>query len=390
MLNRKGLVLISGTIVMCLFVVCWHQQATWRSWYYARQLSSAHAEKRLDVAVRLEHLGLAGSQAAVNLLRSPRERACQNAAFGLEYMLKQWSSTDPRYEATLQYLADTCAGFSPLGQRELLFLLQQLLAEQKELAVGQVLIASRLLSQIGAQAETRLAALEVSAQLLQIWCSSPTPEANSQDQTRSNLNGFPEALLKQVKAWVVAGLKDENAAVRSASVQLAAFPRLNALELLPPLLVGARADVSPEVRYLAILALGAEEGLLSTDQICRFLNDEASVVRVSAERVLRARGLGDTQVKLGKLMYHSDPAARAGLAALIGEHPELDSLVWLERLSRDPIPAVRAAAARAMDQQQDQRVLTLLGHLAAEDGDLTVQEIARFFWERHPTAGPAK
>ena len=378
MLSRKRLTLIiSVAVVLCVLIVVWWQQAAWRGWCYARQLSSAHLEKRIDIATKLERLGLSGSQAVVNLLCSPRERACQNATFALEHMLHHWSSEDRRYELTLQYLADTCANFSPLGQRECLLLLQQLFIEQKAPTTGQVLVATRLLSQVGAQAETRLAALEVSAQLLQSWCTQ-----SDQDQHRSNLVGSPETLIAQAKAWAVAGLKDENPAVRAAAVQLAVVPPLHALELLPPLLLGAQSDASSEVRHLAILSLAEAEALLPTDQICRFLNDEAPTVCLAAERVLRARGLSDAQVKLGKLIYHTDPAARAEVAALVREHPELDSFVWFERLSGDPAPAVRAATIRAMNQQQDPRVLTLLGHLAAEDNDPTVQEIARFFLER--------
>jgi hypothetical protein len=380
MLSRKRLAFaISAVGVICLVLLIAWQQATWRSWYYAHQLSSAHPEKRMESATKLEHLGISGAQAVVNLFSSPRERACQNAAFALEHILNHWGGNDPRYEAALQYLAEACPSFSVLGQREALLLMQQLFAERKEATASQLLVASRLLSQVGAQPENRLAALEISAQLLQLWCTNPPAETSGPDRSANNSRRSAEALIAQAKAWVVAGLKDDNPSVRVAAVKLAVVPQLHAEELLPPLLLGPRADASPEVRHLVILALGEADVLLTTDQICRFLSDEALMVRLAAERVLRARGLPDNQLKIGKLMYQSDPAARAEVAALVCECPELDSFLWLERLSRDPAPAVRVAAARAISRQQDLRGLTLMRHLASEDADPTVQEIARFF-----------
>lgn len=380
MLSRKHLALaISAGGVICFVVLIAWQQTAWRSWYYAHQLSSAHPEKRMDSAAKLEHLGITGAQAVVNLFQSPRERACQNAAFALEHILNHWGNSDPRYEAALQYLAETCPSFSVLGQREALLLMQQFFAEQKEATASQLFVASRLLSQVGAQPENRLAALEISAQLLQLWCANPSAETSDPGRSATNSRGSAEALIAQAKAWIVAGLKDDNPAVRAAAVKLAVVPQLHAEELLPPLLLGARADPSPEVRHLVILALGEADVLLTIDQICRFLSDETPLVRLTAERVLRARGLPDKQLKIGKLMYQSDPAARAEVAALVCECPELDSFLWLERLSRDPVPAVRVAAVRAISRQQDQRGLTLIRHLASEDTDPTVQEIARFF-----------
>ena len=61
------------------------------------------------------------------------------------------------------------------------------------------------------------------------------------------------------------------------------------------------------------------------------------------------------------------------------EVPDLDTGVWLDRLTRDPSPAVRAAVVRAAGESREERWRPRLRTLADQDSSPTVQQIARFY-----------
>ena len=130
---------------------------------------------------------------------------------------------------------------------------------------------------------------------------------------------------------------------------------------------------------LALLALGEHEKLLSTDDLCNYLNDSDKEVRSATERILMVRGLSQKQIKLAKMMNDQNPISRAELPELVLGTPEVDSLQWMERLTRDPSPAVRAATARALGSSSDSRLGSLLIKISEQDKDQTVQQIARFY-----------
>jgi hypothetical protein len=89
--------------------------------------------------------------------------------------------------------------------------------------------------------------------------------------------------------------------------------------------------------------------------------------------------LSPNQIKLAKLMHDQNPMNRAELPALVMTTPEVDTYLWMERLSRDSAPAVRAASARAISTNQDQRLNSLLKEIAEKDADASVQQIARYY-----------
>ena len=91
------------------------------------------------------------------------------------------------------------------------------------------------------------------------------------------------------------------------------------------------------------------------------------------------RGLSQKQIKLARMMNDQNPMNRAELPELVLGTPEVDSFQWMQRLTRDPSPAVRAATARAIGSSSDQRLSSLLKEIAEQDKDQTVQQIARFY-----------
>jgi hypothetical protein len=364
MRNPKRLGWLCGLLVLLgLLGVAFWQKTALCSWYYTRQVRSADPQRCSALAAKLEALGGVGVRAAIDLFQSADEQACQNARTVLVELLQHGNATDSRREEAWQYLAQRSSLFSTAGQGECLSMLEQMLREGGEATASQILVATRMLSHVGSRAGSRHTALEMTAQLL----------------GHENVN--TEALVAQAKAWVVAGLQDGDAATRAAAVRLAAVPSVHALELLSALLLNTQPDSSPEVRELVILALGENEMLLNSENLCRFLNDAAQPVRTATERALRARGLSSGQITLARMLQHPQPSARAEVPALVLSIREVDTYVWLEKLSRDPAPAVRAATARVLAQQRQERFGDLMRHLAETDQDPTVREIARFFRE---------
>jgi HEAT repeat protein len=361
MLAKRRLVLgaLLVLIVLGAGLGVWQRQTVW-AWYQARQLSGVGTEQRQAYVTRFEHLGSEGVTALVRVLRSDDVQACQNAGFVLGKLLSVWPESDVRREAVLTAFAESLSQFSANGQAECLYVMQHVLSGQTEPSPEIVAVMARLLGQIGSNPEARQAALELTADLLR-------------PDTITN-----ETLLTQARAWVVAGLRDANPNVRAAAVRLAVVPALRAHDQLAPLVVGT-ADPSADVRQLILLALGDHEELLNTDDLCRYLHDESHAVRSVCERALRARGLSPRQVMLARLVTDPRPAARAEVPALVLQTPELDAVIWMEKLTRDPAPAVRAATARALGEEGDAKLHTLIRHLAERDSDPTVQEIARYF-----------
>jgi hypothetical protein len=94
---------------------------------------------------------------------------------------------------------------------------------------------------------------------------------------------------------------------------------------------------------------------------------------------LRSRGLTEDQVRMGRMLTDSRPAARLDLVALLRDDTELDLRMWLLRLSRDPSPAVRAAAVRTAGELRVFQLTERLSEMADSDPDATVRPIAQFY-----------
>jgi hypothetical protein len=58
---------------------------------------------------------------------------------------------------------------------------------------------------------------------------------------------------------------------------------------------------------------------------------------------------------------------------------DLEPGVWLRRLSHDPVPAVRAAAARAAGENDQVDLSDRLTQMAQSDPSPTVRQLARYY-----------
>jgi hypothetical protein len=176
------------------------------------------------------------------------------------------------------------------------------------------------------------------------------------------------------RALVRPALQHPDTAVRVRAATMALRPELDQFDLLVPLL----KDPAAEVRRLALLAVGPSRTLIADDDLLRWLHDDDPEVRRLTETALRSRGLRSRDIKLGRLLTDPRSAARLELLILLRDDTELDLSAWLRRLSDDPVPAVRAAAARLADERQVFQLTDRLTAMATADADLTVRQAAAY------------
>ena len=152
------------------------------------------------------------------------------------------------------------------------------------------------------------------------------------------------------------------------------------LSTIVPLL----ADPVVDVRRAAILAVGPTPAdgptVVGPEELFPCLHDADRDVRELAVSALKSRGLDDGQVELARQLVSPNAADRLQLLHdLAIEHATIpDPSPWLERLSRDPEPAVRAGTARVAHERR-LRFTSWLDRLADHDPDPTVRQVAGWY-----------
>lgn len=181
---------------------------------------------------------------------------------------------------------------------------------------------------------------------------------------------------------VAAGLASPAPAARLAAVRMAMHPRIKMRGDLVPLL----SAPEPEIRRAALFAVGpATDGdaVIGDEDLFRWLHDPDADVRKGCYDSLVSRGRTDPEISLGRRLANPDPAERLKLLLDLRYDDDVpDPEPWLERLSRDAEPAVRAGATRvAVEIAADRRlpVPVWVGRIADIDPDATVRRVAGFF-----------
>jgi HEAT repeat protein len=145
------------------------------------------------------------------------------------------------------------------------------------------------------------------------------------------------------------------------------------------LVVPLLRDSSVRVRESAMLAVGAQPNVVSTDDLLGWLHDGDAGVRALCEKALRSRGLQERHIRLGRLI--TDPSARVRLKLIdmLKRTTDLEPGVWLRRLSHDPVAAVRAAAVRAIQEQELATLADRIEQMAQNDPCPTVRQLAQYY-----------
>jgi hypothetical protein len=184
------------------------------------------------------------------------------------------------------------------------------------------------------------------------------------------------------RAVVAAALASPEPAVRVQAVRLTLHPDIKMRREAVPLL----ADPAAEVRSAALMATampGDGEPLIAEEDLFRWLHDPDEGVRTICHGALVSRDRTEAEIALGRRLTDPDPRERLMLLLNLRHGDVLaDPEPWLERLSRDIEPAVRAGAARvAVEIRGDRRLgcPAWVDRVADADPDPTVRRVAAYF-----------
>jgi hypothetical protein len=319
---------VAALLLLAAAGVGWTCRTTLLSWYYLRSLDRAG---EADGAVWAERVAGLDTEAVPGLLhRLTRDDAarCAKAGLALERLVARWPADDPRGAALAGRLVESFAGLSRTGQKQVLVFacswLKPGTAAEPQAEVASTL--ARLVPEAGRTQDrgVRVAGLELASLMM------------ARDDA--------QAMVAPCRDLARLCLEDADGEVRARAVPLTFYPGMGLQKQLLPLL----RDPEPEVRRLALLALGPAPDAITTDELLHWLHDPDPDVRRACEKALNEdRKLSKTHIRLGRLLTHPEPRVRLEVLDHLPRSRDLDPGVWLRHLSHDAMPSVRAAAIRA-------------------------------------------
>jgi HEAT repeat protein len=176
---------------------------------------------------------------------------------------------------------------------------------------------------------------------------------------------------------VVRCLAYDDAPTRMAAVAcLGVLPIDNAAAPAIPYLEN---DPSPEVRKQTLVSFAHRNMLLTDEMLLRRLHDDDLSIRETASLVLKTRGLSKEQISLGGLIFSPKPGQRVSVIPLLKNRTDLDPILWLIQLSRDPVETVRISAIEALANYKTPAVQRRLAEMARSDRSEAVRKEAGKF-----------
>jgi HEAT repeat protein len=186
---------------------------------------------------------------------------------------------------------------------------------------------------------------------------------------------LPEAkqALPAARKLARAGLASPSEGAKVQAILLCQQPGVGMLDEVARLLKGG----TPAVRQAAVLAVGPSDAHEEALLCC--LHDEDAEVRRLASAALQGRGLRPEQVELGRLITHAEARTRLRVLDKLREVGQIDPVEWVRRLSRDPSPAVRAAAVRVITESLPDELGGRVEEMARTDPSPTVAQLAHYY-----------
>lgn len=329
------------------------------------QLAEANEANQEDCLKSVVAQGESCLPGLIEHLKTGNEVVCGNMGKGLESFLLAWGWDDPRTAALIQQLTEAYPQCKEVGKQTSLKAATRFLeaqAEEKKLTPDLARSMAALLSN-----------------------ASENPSTLTLTLAHAFLKRAPsDQGTGPCRDLVHKGLKSADTSIRLAAVQVLLLPPLKKDKELLPMLVPFLKEKEPPLRKAALLALASERDLLEDDDLLPLLHDADLEVQHFCELALRSRGLKDDHLLLARLISAPEPAVRLQVLDHLHRVPDLEPGAWLERLSQDPAPAVRAAAARAAANQSQVDLRGRLHQMAREDPSPTVRQLAVFYLTRSP------
>jgi HEAT repeat protein len=317
---RRALRWAVPVVVIAVAAGVWQRERLW-IWYCAERLERASRDTRSEWAQQLASAGEPAVPTLLNLLRNDDEGVCAATAAATDALVASWPANDPRRLAFARQFVDAEPRFSTPGRAAALELLPTILA------------------------------------------------------------GCEPDVVVPVKGLVAHTAQSESVDVRIKSIAAALRPEIDYLEAIIPLV----DDPCPEVRRAAVLALGpvadGKKPAVGDEMLLRCLHDSDAEVRQFAEMGLKSRGRTPREIRLGRRYAAPSAAERQKLLIDLAEEDELDTTVWLERLTNDSDPSVRAGAAR-LASERNADLADRLAQMSRSDPDQTVRRIAEYYRQR--------
>jgi hypothetical protein len=349
-------------LVAAVGSVAWWQRGAILAWAYVQGLARAGASDRDAWVERVVSLDSEAIPGLCCCLEKPESTACANARAALARLAEQWPPTDPRQDRLRARLAEALPRLSPPGQCTVLGLYAVWAGKGGPAGIGEQ--APRLLAQ-GARAadkEVRGQAIALAAVLL-----------------KQRLSAEQVAACREL---IRTSLRDGEAANRTEAARLAVHPLIGLAREVAPLL----DDPAPDVRQMAMVAVGNAPDAIATDDLLRSLHDTDADVRRLCEVALRGRGLRPEDVAMGRLVTDASPAMRLQILNRL-PRTGLEPGVWLRRLSQDPNPAVRAGAVRASADYVQVDLHDCLEKMSRDDPSTTVRQLAEHYLKSQRNKG---
>lgn len=354
--------LVTLLLLAALAGGAWHFRTELTCWYYLHNLASASPDDRADWIERLAALDDAAVPGLLAQLRSANTQTCANAEAALSFLVRQWPPADARTLAVAQGLRDGFANFSVAGKEAALE--WQLVQLNGPAAKGMAAPATALLA-------TTLSSTEPSVRRRGLALANTLL---SQVPTTSCVETCCQLVRRELGA--------PEADCRAQAVRLTLQPTLQKETGLLKQVAALLKDADSAVRRAAVLSVGLDRDVLVEDDLLPLLHDADKEVRRLTALALKQRGLSDNQIVLGKLICDPRPLARLQILEQLPHATELDSMVWLQRLSNDTSDAVRAAAVRAMGDLLTPELVARLEQMAQHDPSPTVRQNALFYLDQ--------
>jgi HEAT repeat protein len=217
----------------------------------------------------------------------------------------------------------------------------------------------------GSDANLRAAAV---VEIAKLWVWLPGRSLTPVEE--DSLANWKEALYRPVVRCL--GNRDARTLV-AAIACLGALPIDNAAAPAIPYLDNSNA----EVRKQTLISFARRATLLSDEMLLKRLHDEDLAIRETAELILKTRGLAQEQISLGRLIFSPKPQQRISVIPLLKDRTDLDPIVWLIQLSRDPEEMVRISAIEALGAHNTPAVRRRLAEMARSDQSEAVRQAAR-------------
>jgi hypothetical protein len=359
LVSRKRL--LGAGLLLGLAALAWVGWKPVLVWYCVRGLAAADEKGRDKWVRRLDWLGADAVSGLLNCLGRDDAQACANAGAGLAHLAGAWGPEDPRYRDLLGQVRQRFPSLSAPGQEAVLeWEVALVRGDGKGPPPGPPAeLARELLAVAARRAEpgVRLRALALADILLE--------------------GAAPGPWLDCCRELIRAGLADPGGESKVRAAHLVLHARFRGdpalLRAVAPLL----RDPDAGVRRAALLAVGPSREAVAEEDLLPLLHDADADVRRLCETALRSRGLQDEQLVVARLVSDGRASARLQVLFHLGR-ADVEPGAWLRRLSRDPAPAVRAAAARAAAQAGID-LTDRLRQMAEADPSPTVRQLAAHY-----------